>query len=116
MCPSIRLGTILINTIMTEFLSTLEKEPNANVQLIVTLSDLKEFATSLIKELADEKSNSKEKEELLLTTSQVANKLQCDPSTLWRWAKVGYLVPIRVGQKKRYRLSDINKILNEKEA
>jgi predicted DNA-binding transcriptional regulator AlpA len=101
---------------MTELLRTLEKEPNANVQLIVTLSDLKEFATSLIKELTEEKSNSEEMEKTLLTSAQVTQKLQCDPSTLWRWAKVGYLVPIRVGVKKRYRLSDINKILNEKEA
>ena len=32
-------------------------------------------------------------------------------ATLWRWAKVGYLVPINVGGKRRYRMSDVKRIL-----
>ena len=34
----------------------------------------------------------------------------CD-STLWRWAKIGYLVPLNVGGKRRYRMSDVKRIL-----
>jgi len=32
--------------------------------------------------------------------------------TLYWWAKSGYLVPIKVGKSLRYRLSDINALLN----
>lgn len=42
---------------------------------------------------------------------QTAKILDVDKSTLWRWAKAGYLVPIEIGGKRRYRMSDINKIL-----
>ena len=32
-------------------------------------------------------------------------------STMHRWAKQGYLVPIEVGGKRRYKMSDIKKIM-----
>ena len=42
------------------------------------------------------------------SAKKVAEMLDVDKSTLWRWAKVGYLVPINVGGKRRYRMSDVN--------
>ena len=42
---------------------------------------------------------------------QTAKILDVDKSTLWRWRKQGYLVPVEVGGKRRYRMSDIKKIL-----
>jgi len=42
---------------------------------------------------------------------QVAKILDVDKSTLWRWRKQGYLIPIVVGGKRRYKMSDIKKIL-----
>ena len=43
---------------------------------------------------------------------KVAEILDVDLSTLHRWSKQGYLVPIEVGGKRRYRMSDVKKILN----
>ncbi|MDR1584038.1 MAG: helix-turn-helix domain-containing protein [Prevotellaceae bacterium] len=45
---------------------------------------------------------------------QVAKILDVDKSTLWRWRKQNYLVPIEVGGKRRYRMSDVRKILEGK--
>jgi hypothetical protein len=42
---------------------------------------------------------------------KVAEILDVDLSTLHRWAKAGYLVPVEIGGKRRYRMSDIKKIL-----
>lgn len=42
---------------------------------------------------------------------QVAKMLDVDKSTLWRWRKQGYLVPIEIGGKRRYKMSDVKKIL-----
>jgi hypothetical protein len=42
---------------------------------------------------------------------QVAKILDIDKSTLWRWKQKGYLVPVEIGGKRRYRMSDIKKIL-----
>lgn len=44
---------------------------------------------------------------------QVAKILNVDKSTLWRWNKQGYLKPIEVGGKRRYRMSEINRILGK---
>lgn len=38
-----------------------------------------------------------------------------DPSTLWRWEKVGYLTPVRIGVKVFYRRSDIDAIIKKNE-
>lgn len=46
-----------------------------------------------------------------LTRDQVMAKLNVVPSTLWRWKKAGYLVPVNVGGQYRYRSSDIEKML-----
>ncbi|WP_286879923.1 helix-turn-helix domain-containing protein [Proteiniphilum sp. UBA7639] len=43
--------------------------------------------------------------------SQVSKILNVSETTLWRWDKSGYLKTIEVGGKRRYRMSDINKIL-----
>jgi predicted site-specific integrase-resolvase len=32
-------------------------------------------------------------------------------TTLWRWNKIGYLVPINIGGKRRYKMSDVRRIL-----
>ena len=44
---------------------------------------------------------------------QVSKMLDVDKSTLWRWKKQGYLVPISIGGKRRYRMSDVKRILGE---
>ena len=43
--------------------------------------------------------------------AQVAKILDVDKSTLWRWSKQNYLIPIEIGGKRRYRMSDVKQIL-----
>lgn len=50
--------------------------------------------------------------DMLLTTQKVSEMLDVDKSTLWRWAKAGYLIPIKIGTKTRYRRSDVQKLLS----
>ena len=42
---------------------------------------------------------------------QVAKILSIDKSTLWRWRKRNYLVPVEIGGKRRYKMSDVKRIL-----
>ena len=84
-----------------------------NLTISVTLSDLFDFGDELVrnskKEL--EKIISDEAAEKYLSIEKAAELLDVDKSTLWRWNKSDYLKPILLGGKRRYRLSDINKIL-----
>lgn len=49
-----------------------------------------------------------------LTRETVLEKLNVAPSTLWRWQKSGYLVPVNVGGQRRYKSTDIDDILEGK--
>lgn len=84
-----------------------------SLQVTITLGDLMEANTLLI---ADTK---RELEQLITdqntetypSRDKVMEMLGVSESTLWRWAKNGYLVPLNVGGKRRYRMSDVNRIL-----
>jgi DNA-binding transcriptional MerR regulator len=44
-----------------------------------------------------------------LTAKQVADKLQVNRTTLWRWEKNGTLTPRKIGGVKRYSADQIDK-------
>lgn len=46
------------------------------------------------------------------TRLETCDFLKVDQSTLWRYAKRGYLMPVEVGGKRMYRMSDLKRILN----
>ncbi len=54
---------------------------------------------------------SKENDKKYVSITEFGKILGVDKSTLWRWAKNDYLVPISVGGKRVYSMSDIKKIL-----
>jgi excisionase family DNA binding protein len=57
----------------------------------------------------------KQAPEQYLTRKQAAEMLGVDLSTLWRWNNENYLSAIEVGGKRRYKLSEVNKILRRGE-
>ena len=89
---------------------------NQNVQLVVSASDLRE----LVNEWYDEREAQKEAERKSIVESERISSTDAEKTlgvtsaTLWRWAKSGYLVPIKVGRKNVYLKSDIDRILHSK--
>lgn len=85
-----------------------------NITISVSLNDLKEFAQDLIKTTKQELEQqiTDANTETYPSPEQVAKILDVDRTTLWRWHKKGYLCHTEVGGKRRYRMSDINAILN----
>ena len=81
----------------------------ANVSFTITALDLKEWVLELIEE--QKKNSVPAQPEKYLTAQEAAKKLGVDLSTLWRWDKSGYLKKIKVGNKNRYRESDIVKLM-----
>lgn len=85
----------------------------ANVQLVVSVSDLKE----LFNEWQNEREAMKPaKEDVLRTADEAAAQLNVSGVTLWRWGKEGYLMPVKAGRKVYYWQSAIDGLLNKKEA
>lgn len=85
------------------------------INITITASDLKDFATQLIAETKAEMEQSinDSKAEAYLSGEKVMEMLEISKTTLWRWKQRGYLVPVRVGGNDRYKLSDINHILQK---
>ena len=79
----------------------------------ITLGDLVQANSLLIDEVKRqlEQTIADENAETYLSREKVAEMLEVSTATLWRWQKLNYLVPKMVGGKRRYRKSDIMKIL-----
>lgn len=90
-------------------------EHGANVRLELSPTDLKMFAESIVEQTImahrrELESVKETEEETYLDTKQVRKLLNVCDGTLNTWAKRGYLVPVKVGMRNMYALSDINRI------
>ena len=76
--------------------------------LFVSAADLREAIRNMANDIAQQ--FLPKREERYLTSKEVSRLLNVDASTLYRWDKNNYLKPVKFGSKKRYRLSDIEKL------
>ena len=84
----------------------------ANVKLEISPSDLKMFAESIVEKTieAQRQELMEQTEQTYLNTREVKQLLKVCDGTLNLWAKRGYLVPIKVGNKNMYAKSDIRRV------
>ncbi|GHT32412.1 hypothetical protein AGMMS49574_15880 [Bacteroidia bacterium] len=86
-----------------------------NLSISVKLDELRQWHDELVASPGAKNPNEKPLvQEELLTRKEVLKILGIDASTLWRWAKSGYLVPINFGGQKRYKASDIRNLAEGK--
>lgn len=95
----------------------------AQFKVEVTGYDLMQFADNLIKRAMEEQrildATRQQQEaalptgdgETYLTSQEAAKMCNVCITTLWSWAKAGYLVPCKIGRSNRYALSDIKKLM-----
>ena len=81
--------------------------------MAVRADDLVETNNRLIEMVRSdlERAIAEKREISYMTREMVMEKLNIVPSTLWRWQKRGYLVPVKVGGENRYKSTDIDDIL-----
>ena len=85
-------------------------EGGANTLLMVSASDLREFALALMEEARSQAEEAKEAE-TYLTEKEACELLSVGHTTLWRWDRKGYLRAQKVGRRKLYRRGDIEKLI-----
>ncbi len=92
-------------------------ESGANIRIEVTPQDLKMFGEFVIeqyimrqKEMEAKTAKAEPVEEVYLTTREVRARLRVCDGTLNQWAKRGYLVPVKVGQRNMYPLADVRRV------
>ena len=103
-----------IEVYMKDLISIIEKG-KANIKLEVSGSDLLEFSNDLINRAKSELSTeiAEARKEQYLTREEVKQICGVCNATLWHWNKKGYLKTIKIGNKVRYRMSDVRKILEK---
>lgn len=83
------------------------------LQVSITLGELVEAGRMLVAETKRELEQdiADSKAETYVSRAQAMQILGKGSTTLWRWKKLGYLVPVTVGAIDRYRMSDIRRIM-----
>lgn len=89
-----------------------------NVTISISIGDLMEANAKLVEDVRSsiEQKIRDEHEEKYLSPDDVCEMLDVSKPTLWRWEKMEYLIPVRIGGKVRYKLSDIKNIITSKSA
>lgn len=86
-----------------------------SIKIETSLADLMAFGESIHRAATEAaKCKTSNIEEEYFTPQQLATLLQVSLVTLWCWDNKGILSPVRIGNSKRYRKSDIEKILSSK--
>ena len=85
----------------------------AEISVTVKLSDLEKFGAYLVDIIKRELEQAviDNNSETYPTPKQVSQILGVDPVTLWRWAQRSYLVPVEIGGKRRYLMSEVKALL-----
>ena len=97
-------------------------QSGSRFRIEVDSEDLLKFADALITKSAEQREREltarkqSEREEEWLTTEQVCKMCHCCTSTIWAWEKRGYLIPSKIGGRKRFAAADIRKLLERPEA
>jgi excisionase family DNA binding protein len=91
----------------------LNESPNLKIEIsLANLIEAMDYCVSKTrKEL--EQMIQDENVEKYLSPDKAAEFLDVTKPTLWRWDKRNYLKPVSVGGKKRYKYSDLKRILEK---
>ena len=79
---------------------------------MISAAGLERILRNLVNDLISEREEVKK--ETYISANQVSNLLGVSKSTLWRWEKENYLVPVRVGNKLRYKESEVKQLMEGK--
>ena len=81
---------------------------NANSIIVLQASELEAMIKKIVQGLLEQKEEPAVDRQL--TVGQVCKILQVNRTTLWRWEKAKFLVPIRLGGRVYYNESQLSKI------
>lgn len=97
-------------------------EQNPNVQLVITANDLRELFNDWQQENREQleavrvtEKRLQPSDEGLLTAKEARQRIRVSQSTMWKLEKQKKLIPVRIGRRVFYRISDIDDIVINKQ-
>lgn len=84
----------------------------ANVSITVSADDLRVFFAEVAQQVINqEKAAEAQHYDVTMTQKEVCDYLGVSKATLWRWEKIGYLIPsTRMGARPMYRKSVVEQL------
>lgn len=84
-----------------------------NKDMDIPSQEIKEYAELFAKSLLNSMNSMKSQSERdqLIPRPEASRRIKRSYTTLWRWEKEGYLVPITIGGRKMYRVADIDRLM-----
>ena len=82
---------------------------NEKVTISIGVADI---VKRVLTEIQDQGTFTKTTDDNLVTAKRASRIVEVTNNTLYRWEKSGYLLPIRIGSKRMYKVSDLEAILN----
>lgn len=115
--PESAVPSVRKQQLMKDLLSILREAPGS-IRLEVSGEDLLAFSSHLINRAKEELATqvAEARKVRFLTKEQVKELCGVCDATLWHWNRKGYLKAVKIGNKIRYRTSDIQRILGERES
>lgn len=100
---------------MAEKLMTMIESNDANCIIAVSGKELMAFVDSLNKKAAEkaEEIYQQRLSEEFYTRQEMMTKYKLSDAVLYKWSRMGYLVPLKMGGKALYRKSDVERILED---
>ncbi len=107
--------------LLASVLVTEVRKGKGNVSLTLTDTGVVAFAKAFLQAMKEEVSvanNSSKKlypgnDPEMISKKDIMEGLGISHTTLWKWQKLGYLVPVKVGRKVYYRRADIIKLTDK---
>lgn len=104
-----------MNTFNTNsVIKMLQNTENTNIILQVSVEDLKKFAEEILlgaKSIAMLEAEAAASSDQLISVDEAARLLSVSKMTLYRWDQNGILKKVEIGGKRRYRKSDIERLV-----
>lgn len=84
----------------------------ANVNLTISAVELRTFFEEVVRDTTEkERAYEAQRSDVTMTQKEVCNYLGVSKATLWRWEKIGYLVPsTRMGARPMYIKSVVEQL------
>ncbi len=88
----------------------------ADVQIVCSAKDLRDAILSIFDRNQKNQAQVQVNDEGigLVSADEVCKIVGVKKPTLWRWSKIGYLVPVKVGRKNFYQKSDLDALSGKK--
>lgn len=83
--------------------------------IVMKQEDVERFGISIAERVIKmmESSRKEEAKDETITSSELMKRYHVSNVTLWRWKKSGILVPVKIGSKNLYKMSDVKKLLKQ---